>query len=247
MAQAGEQEPVVTGRVNTDITVDHLTVNRGANLTNQTTAPATPSGGAVVYSQYGVAVFMDTSGNVTSLKNPDPTAADSGLIAWSFDPAAAASTFLTTAGVVYLSKVIVTQQQTLTNGLVEVSTAGGTLTASENYLALFNSTGTQIAISADQSTAFASAGLITAAWASPVVSAAPGAYYVGVLCNGGTAITLASGSALKPGGVSIGNAGLATATGRFLSSGTSQTAMPQSVTLGSASGNLAATIWAAIS
>ncbi|MEZ0089939.1 hypothetical protein [Streptacidiphilus sp. EB129] len=247
MPQAGEQDPVVTGRDNPNITVDFLAVNQGASLTNQATAPATPSGGAVVYAQNGVPLFKDSSGNVTTLKNSDPVASDSALAAWAFDPAGAAAAFLTTAGVLYLSKVILTQQQTLTNGLVSVTTAGGTLTAAENYLALFNSAGVQVAISADQTTAFATAGLITAAWTSPLVNAAPGAYYVGVLCNGGTAITLASGSALKPGNVSVGNAGLATAASRFLTSGTSQTAMPSSVALGSASGNVAATIWAAVS
>jgi hypothetical protein len=102
-------------------------------------------------------------------------------------------------------------------------------------------------VSADQSTAFATAGLITAAWTTPVAGATPGVYYVGVLCNGGTAVTLASGTTLKPANVSLGNAGLTTATSRFLTSGTSQTVTPSSVTLSSASGNIAATIWAAIS
>jgi len=272
MVQAGEQDPVVTNRSNAGaIIIDTLavngaatvagslavsgaqtfaggaTANAGVTLANQGSAPSTPVGGAVLYAQNGVPLLKDSSGNVTSLKNSDPVATDSALAAWTYDPAGASGTFLATVGVLYLAKVILTQQQTLTNGLIAVTTAGGTLTSGQNFLALFNAAGTQIAISADQTTAFGAAGLITAAWTAPVTAAAPGTYYVGVLCNGGTAITVASGSALKPGNVSIGNAGLATATSRFLTSGTSQTAVPASVTLGSASGNVAATLWAAVS
>jgi hypothetical protein len=251
--QAGEQDVVVTGRTNAgSLIVDNTYVNQVATanvvaLTDQAVAPATPTGGSVLYSVSGVPTFKDSSGNVVPLKNADPAATDSALVAWSFDPTSATQTFLTTAGVLYLSRVVLSNQQTLTNGLIGLTTAGGTLTSAQNYVALYNSAGTRIAVSADQSTAFATAGLITAAWTTPVASAAPGVYYVGVLCNGGTAVTLASGSTLKPNNVSLGNAGLTTATSRYLTSGTGQTVTPASVTLSSASGNVAAAIWAALS
>lgn len=247
MPQAGEQDVIVTGRYNAGNLIVDGTYAGAVNLIDQTSAPATPTGGSVLYSVAGVPTLKDSSGNTVALKNSDPTAVDSGLLAWSFDPTIATQTFLTTAGVLYLSRVVLTGQQTITNGLVGLTTAGGTLTSGQNFLALYNSSGTRIAVSADQTTAFATAGLITAAWTTPVSNAAPGIYYVGVLCNGGTAVTLASGTTLKPGNVSLGNAGLTTATSRYLTSGTSQTATPSSVTLGSASGNIAATIWAAIS
>jgi len=251
--QAGEQDPVVTGRSNAGfLIVDQLysntttTVGTALTLTDQATAPSTPASGSIVYSMAGSPAFKDSSGNVTTLKNSDPTASDSLLAAWAFDPSVAAGTFLTTAGVLYLVKVILPAAQTITNGLVSVTTAGGTLTTAQNWIALYTATGTRVAVSADQTTAFASAGLITAAFTSPYAAAA-GAYYVGVLCNGSTAVTLASGSALKPGNVAIGNAGLATATSRYLTSGTGATVTPTSVTMASASGNVAANIWAAIS
>lgn len=247
MPQAGEQDVIVTGRYNAGNLIIDGTYAGAVNLIDQTSAPATPAGGSVLYSVSGVPTLKDAAGNVVPLKNSDPTAADSSLLAWSFDPTIATQTFLTTAGVLYLSRVVLTSQQTITNGLVGLTTAGGTLTSGQNFLALYNASGTRIAVSADQTTAFATAGLITAAWTTPVTAAAPGVYYVGVLCNGSTALTLASGTTLKPANVSLGNAGLATATSRFLTSGTSQTAAPSSVTLGSASGNIAATIWAAIS
>lgn len=254
MPQAGEQDPVVTGRSNAGfLIVDQIYSNTTTSvgtalvLTDQATAPSTPSGGSVVYSVGGVPTIKDSGGNVTALNHPTPTAADSALAAWAFDPATAAGTFLTTAGVLYLTRVTLNASQTITNGLVSLTTAGGTLTTAQNWIALYNSTGTRIAVSADQSTAFATAGLITAAFTAPVVAAAAGSYYLAVLCNGGTAVTLASGSALKPGNVAIGNAGLATATSRFLTSGTGATVTPSTVTMASASGNVAANIWAAIS
>jgi hypothetical protein len=245
--QAGEQDVIVTGRYNAGNLIIDGTYAGAVNLIDQTTAPATPTGGSVLYSVSGVPTLKDSGGNVVPLKNADPTATDSALAAWAFDPAGATQTFLTTAGVLYLVRMVLTSQQTITNGLVSLTTAGATLTSAQNFLALYNASGTRIAVSADQTTAFATAGLITAAWTTPVTNAAPGIYYVGVLCNGGTAVTLASGTTLKPGNVSLGNAGLATATSRYLTSGTSQTATPASVTLSSASGNVAATIWAAIS
>ena len=253
MPQAGEQDVLVTGRTNAgSLIVDNTYVNQVATanvvaLTDQASAPATPTGGSLLYSVAGVPTFKDSGGNVVALKNADPAATDSALLAWSYDPTIATQTFLTTAGVLYLTRVVLTGQQTLTNGLIGLSTAGGTLTSAQNWVALYNSAGTRIAVSADQSTAFATAGLITAAWTSPVVGAAAGIYYIGVLCNGGTAVTLASGTTLKPGNVSLGNAGLTTATSRYLTSGSSQTTTPASVTLSSASGNVAASIWAALS
>lgn len=253
MPQAGEQDQVVTGRSNAGfLIVDQIYSNTTTSvgtalvLTDQAAAPSTPSGGSVVYSMAGTPVFKDSAGNTTTLKNSDPAATDSLLAAWAFDPSVAAGTFLTTAGVLYLTKVILPAAQTITNGLIALTTAGGTLTSAQNWIALYTATGTRVAVSADQSTAFATAGLITAAFTSPYAAAA-GAYYLGVLCNGGTAVTLASGSALKPGNVAIGNAGLATATSRYLTSGTGATVTPATVTMASASGNVAANIWAAVS
>lgn len=247
MPQAGEQDVIVTGRYNAGNLIIDGTYAGAVNLIDQPTAPATPTGGSVLYSAAGVPTLKDSSGNVVALKNAVPSAVDSALLAWAFDPTIATQTFTTTAGVLYLTRVVLTSQQTITNGLIGLTTAGGTLTSGQNFLALYNSSGTRIAVSADQTTAFATAGLITAAWTSPVSNAAAGIYYVGVLCNGGTAITVASGTTLKPGNVSLGNAGLTTATSRYLTSGSAQTVTPSSVTLGSASGNIAATIWAAIS
>lgn len=253
MPQAAEQDVVVTGRSNAgNLIIDNTYVNQIATanvvaLTDQASAPATPAGGSALYSMAGVPTFKDSAGNVVALKNADPAATDSALLAWAYDPTGATQTFLTTAGVLYLTRVVLTSQQTLTNGLIGLSTAGGTLTSAQNFVALYNSAGTRVAVSADQTVPFATAGLITAAWTTPVVGAPPGAYYVGVLCNGGTAVTLASGSTLKPGNVSLGNAGLTTASSRYLTSGTAQTTTPASVTLSGASGNVAASIWAALS
>lgn len=168
---------------------------------------------------------------------------DHNLLAWTQDPATCpAGSGANSSGVLYLSKIKVVNRSTVVSNLLyAISTQGTTLTAGQNFVGLYNSSGTLLASSADQTTNFGSAGLKTAAITPQTL--AVGTYYVAFLANGTTGPSFMAGS----NGFQTGlNAGLTVGTGRALSFGSAQTALPASVTLGSAgfSGNLR---WAAFS
>lgn len=214
--------------------------------------------GTVTYSKQTSTVFRDittfNSGNVmpagllqyplSVVNDPTFTPADHGLISWTQDPATCgAGDDATTAGVLYLMKVKVVDRSTVvTNVCLTVSTAGSGLTAAQNLVGLYNSSGTLLSGSADQTTAFGSSGFKTIALSS-AQTLAVGTYYVGILTNGTTPPRFLRGTSFSASGL---NANLTTATSRFLTSGTAQTALPTPVTLGSASTNGVAR-WAGLS
>ena len=170
-------------------------------------------------------------------------AADHGLLTWTQDPATLRSTGdNVTAGVVYLAKVKIVERSTVvSNILYGVVTAGTGLTAGQNFVGLYNSSGTRLAVSADQTTNFGSAGTKTAAITPQTL--AVGNYYVAILVNltPGTIPQFATGA----GGSSATNAGLTAGTARFLTALTGQTSLPASITLSSGTVNNGSR-WAAL-
>lgn len=215
------------------------------------------TGGTVTYTKSSSTVFRDittfNTGNampagllqypLSVVNNPTFAPADHNLITWTQDPATIADAFPLSTGVVYLSKVkIVNRSTVVSNILYGVTTAGTSLTSGQNFVGLYNSSGTRLAVSADQTTNFGSQGLKTAALTA-AQTLAVGDYYVAFLSVG----TGTQPSVAASGGVSSAiNAGLTTATSRFLTSGTGQTALPSSITLSSGSQNTGSR-WAALS
>lgn len=156
-------------------------------------------------------------------------AADNGLISWAYDIVAAANNTALTAGVVYLVRVTVPAATTITNVVMFVNTAGVTL--SNCYVALFDTSGTRLGVSADRSTAWQSSGTKVNPLTSPV-SVTAGSYYAAMLANGTTPPTVQRGVS-----ASSVNLSLAAPNLRFAQSGTGQTAIPASITMGSTTGN----------
>lgn len=177
---------------------------------------------------------------------PVPQPAGQGLLAWSADPATAAGGVTTSAGAVYTVRVTLPAAAVVSKLWVVITAAGGTLTAGQNFLGLYSSAGTRLALTADQTTPFASTGILDAALTAPY-SAAGGNYFVAVLCNGGTPITLASTSGIAAGSVAIGNAGLTAAGGyRFGFAATGATSLPNSFDPTLIVPNITANFWAAV-
>lgn len=157
---------------------------------------------------------------------------DHNLITWTMDPALTQAGTILTSGVLYLARMKLPEASTVTNIIASVTTGGASLTASQNFAALYTSTGTRIAITADQSASWTGSGAKTMALAGGPYTLSAGTYYGALLANGTTPPTF-----LRAHGVSTStlNIGLTAAAGRSLTSGTSQTSPPASVTLGSAS------------
>lgn len=234
--------------------------NTTSNVPNQFTniRIENNSTGTVTYTKSSNTVFRDittfNTGNamptgllqypLSTVNDPRSTPAKHNLITWTQDPRTLRSTGDTlTGGVVYLAKVDIANRSTVvSNILIGVITAGATLTAGQNFVGLYDSAGTRLAVSADQTTAWGTAGLKTAAITPQTL--AVGSYYVAILSNGTTKPVFATGAG--HGQDSITNAGLTTGTAAFLTSGAGLTTLPASITLGSGSQNSGAR-WAALS
>lgn len=114
-----------------------------------------------------------------------------GIQAWTYPGFLAGSSgaAYASAGVLYVAMITPPDPAasiTITNILYSVGSAGGTLTASENFVGLYSNTGTLIGTSADQTTNFGATGLKTAALVSGPFTGSWPYLYVGLVFNGTT-------------------------------------------------------------
>lgn len=125
-----------------------------------------------------------------------PSALDFGFEAWTFPIHNCHTTgkILTTGGSVFGSAIFVRRTFTMTNLVAMVTVAGGTLTAGDCWGLLYNSSGTLIAQSADQTTPWSTAGLQTMALTAKTgqsLTLQPGMYWGAVVGTGTTLPTFA--------------------------------------------------------
>lgn len=165
-------------------------------------------------------------------------AEDYGMVAEAFDPAAAAAGFTLTGGASVLARVKLLTPARVSGLNYIVSTAGATLTANQNFLALYDAAGILLAQSADQTTNFGSTGFKTASIAVPV-NVAAGNLYVIAWSVGTTPVSLA-----KAGTTGV-NGALAATASRFGTANTGLTTTAPSP-LGTVSA-LAQALWFGIS
>lgn len=208
------------------------------------------SGGTVTFSKQNNTVFRDittfNTGNampagllqypLTTVNRPDFTPEDHGFLSWTGDPGTISGAgFALAAGQVYLSKLKIVNRSTVVSNLVyQVTTAGTSLTSAQCFVGLYNSSGTLLATSADQSTAMATTGTKTASITPQTL--AVGSYYVAFLANGaGTQPSVAGGA----GNSSLTNINLSTGASRALITAAGNTSLPASITLGSQTANIA--------
>ena len=222
-------------------------------LTNAATVPSTnPTGGLALYSQSGTLKWLNPSGTVYDLSNFVPAAAtnldntngpaDQGFIAWTFDAGVVGGSASPSSGGVRLGRIILRRAATISYIWLSVVTAGSGLTANQSFVGLYSSSGTQLGVSADQSSSWASAGFKQIALTTPYTAAA-GTYYVALLTNGTTVPAFAFMGGITNAPV---NANLTVSTGRALSGPSSQTSLPASITMSSNAFNSSA-YWFAVS
>jgi molybdopterin-binding protein len=170
-----------------------------------------------------------------------PLPDDRGMLGWAFPPFAAVQQNAIATGVLHLSRIDVHTATTISNIVTSIAVAGVTLTAGQNYLGLYNSSGVLVAQTVDQTAAWGSAGNKTTA-ITPYVAAA-GFYWVAHLSNGTTAPQFLR-TFNNPSG--LNNVGSVTATSFSATSGAALTALPASFTPGAITPNVV-TYWAGIS
>lgn len=183
--------------------------------------------------------------NGVQVPAPSFQATDLGLISWTFDPAGTSGSTLTINGTVYLAQVVLRYAQTVSKLSVAVATAAATVTANQNFIGLYNSSGTRVAVTAAGTidTLITSAGNVTANVATPFAAPA-GTYWVAYVNNATTPATLQRGTGAA---LSIANVGLTGASMRYAVNGTAQTSLPASITPASNSATNAFPMWASMS
>lgn len=212
----------------------NLQIDGSLTLATTSYVAIPPTGSVTVYSDGTSLKMYDVNGKVTTVSNGGgsifPTTATGAsvqnLIAWNYDSEVAGTEFLVTGGTVYLHKIIIPVASTITNILLGVTTAGNTLTYAR--AALYNSAGTQVGITASQTTNWASTGSQVMALTTPY-SAAPGTYWVATLTTGTTQPKFA----VSPGFRAAYEAGVSGATLRHGANATGQASLPATVTLAS--------------
>ncbi|MEW2498373.1 hypothetical protein AB0942_33300 [Streptomyces nodosus] len=198
--------------------------------------------GTVTYTKSSSTVLRDittfNTGNVmpagllqyplTRVNDPTYGPVDQGFITWSHDPATNRSAGDSiTGGQIYLAKVKVVNRSTVvTNIHLGILSGTWTLTAGQNFAGIYNTSGTRLGLTADQASAWQTAGAKTSALTAPLTLAV-GEYYVALLFNGSAIPQIAQGA----GASSVLNQLLPTAGARFLVVGSSLTALPSTITL----------------
>lgn len=130
--------------------------------------------------------FFDPTGKETNLLTPPTyTPRDQGLVAWTNDLAACIGSQRVDSGVVYLMRVKVDVESTVSKIGVGVLDAGAGLTAGQNFAGLYDATGALLRKTADQSTAWTTAGPKVMNLSSAVLLA-PGYYWIALLSVGTT-------------------------------------------------------------
>lgn len=181
---------------------------------------------------------------VTGYALGEVTPAAHNLTAWSYDPSGAVNAIQITSGTVYLAKLHIARDATVTKLYWWMPVAGATTSAGQNFGGLYSSAGVRLAQADADATVTATAGLQTLTLASTALTA--GTFvWAALLFNAGTAPTLAYASGAT-GATTALNVGLTAATYRYATAGTSQTALPSSITPGSNSPSLIAGPWVAI-
>ena len=164
---------------------------------------------------------------------------DHGLAGWAFPLSAVSAQSAPATGVLQLTRIPVRANQTITNLYCSVGVAGVTLTAGQNFMALYNSAGTRVGVSADQTAAFGSIGNKTVALTAPV-AATTGFYWVAWLFNGTTAPQLTRNFTSASLANNLGSTAATSFAGTF---GAAQTSTPASFAPGSIT-QAQNTIWA---
>lgn len=185
-----------------------------------------------------------TTAQLADIPNTNtPLPDDQSLLAWTYDVANTSSTTTPTGGVVYLNKIIIRQTTTITNVILSVAAAPSGLTSGQNFAGLYNSSGTLLSATADQTTPWGTTGQKTAALTA-AQTVAPGFYYLAFVTNAST--TTPGFSRATTLSASTLNVGTTTSNPRFATSGTAQTTLPSSITITSAATSAIA-FWGAFS
>ncbi len=216
-----------------------LDIGPALKLANAT-APAQQGNGPCIYGTNGALYVLPSSGAAFPLKRP--VADLHSLKALSHaDPSTCTQTTSLTGGVVWFVRLYVHEATTLSNVKLCVTTAAVTPGTDQNWVGLYNTSFSQLAVSADVGSSLTSTGDKTLSFTTPY-SATAGTYLVAILLNGSTVAGLAR-NGLTGASPYVHNFGLSAPNQRFMSfTTTGQTTLTSSYNSANVNGNTSAGI-----
>lgn len=165
---------------------------------------------------------------------------DHGFETWSIDPGFPASSVISIAGRVYLTKLMIRRNISVDTIWWSIATAGVTPTAGQNEVGLYSSAGALLAAANVDAVISASGTKSTAITAQNLLA---GTFvWVGFVFNAATLPTLVRGSSFE----SAPNINLAAATLRYAVNGAGATVLPASITPASNSATNSLSFFAAL-
>lgn len=186
--------------------------------------------------------ITENAADIAALENPQT---QNGVLAWNYDPVmSSGSTTPGSNGVLYMFKMRNKVPGIATNIVLGFQTGGSGFTVGQNFAGLYNSAGTLLSGTPDQSTNWANVGKIMCPLSSPV-SLGSDTYYVGVLLNATTRPSMLRTVSLS-GVADLVNLNQSANQYNFSTFGTSLTALPSSVDMSARVSTFAAW-WAALS
>jgi len=220
--------PVNAAFTDLDTRVTSNTSNIATNTANITTAQNTAN---TASTNAGTALFR-TAGNTAPYRH--------GLASWAFDPVSVVGGQTGTAGTLYLVSLWNDTATTLTKFFWGISTAGASPTAGQNFIGLYDNTGTRLAnVNVDARVTVAN----TMQTETINVAVSPNTQYWGAFLFNATTMP----SVWRGGFISgqLVNANLGNSTARFATNGTGLTALPASITP-SSNNTVMYTFWCAV-
>jgi hypothetical protein len=172
---------------------------------------------------------FSVGGSVTVQGNAlgDVHPANHSLVAYAYDPITTITGTVLSSGTVYLTAVYPAVNATINNIWWHVATAGVTPTAGQNFVGLYDSTGTLLANTNVDSVITATG--VKKTTISPVSVTAGQMYWIGWVFNAGTIPGMPRTNNIN-GAADICNVGLTPATARFATNGSGLTALPANIT-----------------
>lgn len=164
-----------------------------------------------------------------------------GFKSWTLQPEATQSLgTIAVSGAMRLQRHKLRVASTITNLHMGVLVVGSGLVASQNFMGIYDTSGSLLAQTGDQSTNWTTAGMRTSPLTAPI-NLPPGDFYVGFLANGTTPPTFARG---HDNSSSFINGLTASGQHLYISNGAGLTALPPTVSLVNTSGT---SFWSATS
>ena len=181
--------------------------------------------------------------NGISLPTSDYLASDHGYAAWTYDNTSCINGSSVVNGTVHLFQVELRYATTLSKVAISIAGAASGVTANQNYIGVYDSSGTRRLVTAAGAidTGLTSLGILLANFTGSYTAPA-GFYWIAVVANATTPPQLAR----SIGSLSTANFGLTTSTLRFAANGTGQTSLPASITPASNTTTNAFTFWGAV-